>query len=228
MFSFEGDFKTRPKVSLGGASRKVRAGLAGLPRLGTCAAGARGWTRGLPGRDSGLPRRISGQPQQGLGVGLGAETWGQDSAWDLGLDSGPPWLELEAAPVGVLPVRCASGPGRAGRGSFPCRQPVNPGTLCATQGELTLSGCFLSEMGLSVLAPAWHQGVVAFRMPPEGRFRLWKVNGTHLLMSIISAEVEAERLMNSHVFESKTRAVIRYRPPVTVERLRTCICCDRP
>lgn len=24
MFSFEGDFKTRPKVSLGGASRKVR------------------------------------------------------------------------------------------------------------------------------------------------------------------------------------------------------------
>lgn len=26
MFSFEGDFKTRPKVSLGGASRKVRIG----------------------------------------------------------------------------------------------------------------------------------------------------------------------------------------------------------
>lgn len=25
MFSFEGDFKTRPKVSLGGASKKVRA-----------------------------------------------------------------------------------------------------------------------------------------------------------------------------------------------------------
>lgn len=31
-------------------------------------------------------------------------------------------------------------------------------------------------------------------------------------MSMIS-EVEAERLMNSHVFESKTRAIIRYQPP---------------
>lgn len=49
---------------------------------------------------------------------------------------------------------------------------MNPGVLCATQGELTLSGCLLSEMGLSMLAPAWHQGVAAFRMPPEGRFRL--------------------------------------------------------
>lgn len=33
MFSFEGDFKTRPKVSLGGASRKVRNGARLCPRL---------------------------------------------------------------------------------------------------------------------------------------------------------------------------------------------------
>lgn len=33
MFSFEGDFKTRPKVSLGGASRKVRNGALLCPRL---------------------------------------------------------------------------------------------------------------------------------------------------------------------------------------------------
>lgn len=68
MFSFEGDFKTRPKVSLGGASRKVRAGLAGLlgsgparPRLGAglgaSLAGTRGFLAGSrvsPSKDSGL------------------------------------------------------------------------------------------------------------------------------------------------------------------------------
>lgn len=39
MFSFEGDFKTRPKVSLGGASRKVRA---------ACERQCRGAGRGQP------------------------------------------------------------------------------------------------------------------------------------------------------------------------------------
>ena len=56
MFSFEGDFKTRPKVSLGGASRKVRAACerrrlgAGRGR-GACVppAGRRGHPQGHTG-----------------------------------------------------------------------------------------------------------------------------------------------------------------------------------
>ena len=53
MFSFEGDFKTRPKVSLGGASRKVRA---------ACVRQRRGAGRGRPrtpgGTAGGGPARV--------------------------------------------------------------------------------------------------------------------------------------------------------------------------
>ena len=51
MFSFEGDFKTRPKVSLGGASRKVRAACE-RRRLGA-------------GRGRGASGRAAGSPPQG-------------------------------------------------------------------------------------------------------------------------------------------------------------------
>jgi hypothetical protein len=46
MFSFEGDFKTRPKVSLGGASRKVRPlGDAGPGSPGPAGSGLAAWDK---------------------------------------------------------------------------------------------------------------------------------------------------------------------------------------
>lgn len=91
MFSFEGDFKTRPKVSLGGASRKVRAACASAasrpPGRAACVGGP-----GPRGRAGGGPRgRPAARPP--ASDALARPRWGRGVAGGRrreGAAGGPP------------------------------------------------------------------------------------------------------------------------------------------
>lgn len=99
MFSFEGDFKTRPKVSLGGASKKV-----GLAK-GRRDSGFSG--RGEASRSPRAALRLSPLVISSSGEGGPEQAWLGDGSAEL--KPGKVWRSLQAAGPGASSPRFLCG-----------------------------------------------------------------------------------------------------------------------